>query len=53
MEWLTNNWVHIVAILWSLDQLLKVVAQLTPTKVDDNIADILGKILARFFPQKQ
>lgn len=52
MEWLTANWVNIVAALWSFDQLLKIVAKLTPTKVDDNIADYLGSILSKFFPQK-
>ena len=41
-----------VAILWSIDQLLKLIAPLTPTKIDDNLADILGKLLGRFFPKK-
>lgn len=41
-----------VAILWSLDQLLKLIAPLTPWKLDDNIADILGNLLGKFFPKK-
>lgn len=41
-----------VAILWAIDQLLKVVAPLTPWKLDDNLSDILGKLLSRFFPKK-
>ena len=49
MEWITSHWVEVVAALWSLDQLLKIIAQLTPTKVDDNISDVIGKILATFF----
>lgn len=53
MEWITTNWMSIVAALWSLDQLLKIVAKLTPTKIDDNIADYLGNILAKFFPKSQ
>lgn len=40
-----------VAILWSVDQLLKVVAPLTPWKLDDNLSDLLGKLLTRFFPK--
>lgn len=40
-----------VAILWAIDQLLKVVSPLTPWKVDDNISDMLGKLLTRFFPK--
>lgn len=51
MEWLQANWVNIVAALWSFDQLLKVIAQLTPTKVDDNISDYVGKFLSRFLPK--
>jgi hypothetical protein len=49
MEWLTNNWVEICAALWAFDQFLKVIAPLTPTKIDDSISDYLGKILAKFF----
>lgn len=41
-----------VAILWSIDQLLKVVSPLTPWKLDDNISDMLSKLLSRFFPKK-
>lgn len=52
MEWLTDNWVSIVAALWSFDQLLKVVSKLTPTKFDDNLSDMLGNFLARFLPKK-
>ena len=52
MEWLQAHWVELVAALWSFDQLLKIVAKLTPTKVDDNIADYIGSMLAKFFPKK-
>lgn len=41
-----------VAVLWSIDQLLKVLAPLTPWKLDDNISDILSKLLSKFFPKK-
>lgn len=41
-----------VAILWAIDQLLKVVSPLTPWKIDDNLSDILGNLLSRFFPKK-
>lgn len=51
MEWIQHNWVNIVAILWSIDQLLKVIAPLTPTKIDDNLADYLGKFLSKFLPK--
>lgn len=52
MDFLSAHWVEIVAALWSIDQLLKIIAPLTPWKVDDNISDYLGKILLRFFPKK-
>jgi hypothetical protein len=41
-----------VAVLWCVDALLKTIAPLTPTPIDDNIADMLGKLLAKFFPKK-
>ena len=50
--WVTTNWVNIVAALWTIDQLLKIIAPLTPWKVDDNIADMFGNLLARFLPKK-
>ena len=52
MEWLSANWTQIVALLWTLDQGLKIVAKMTPTPVDDNIADYVGGILSRFLPKK-
>ena len=53
MQWIQANWVQIVAALWSFDQLLKIISPLTPTKIDDNISDYIGKMLAKFFPPKQ
>ncbi len=48
-----HAWVGVVVtVLWSVDQILKVVAPLTKTKIDDNIADYLGQFLAKFFPKK-
>lgn len=41
-----------VAVLWAFDQFLKVLAPLTPWKFDDNLADVLGSLLAKFFPKK-
>lgn len=49
---LKDNYLNIIAVLWSVDQLLKVVAPLTPWKFDDNVADILGKLLASFGKKK-
>jgi len=41
-----HAWVGVViGCLWGVDQILKVVAPLTKNKVDDNLADMLGKLL--------
>lgn len=53
MEWLQGHYIDIMAVLWSVDQLLKTVAPLTPWKMDDNVADWVGKTLARFLPKKK
>ena len=53
IAWFSTNWVNVVAVLWTIDQLLKIIAPLTGTKIDDNLADSFGKILARFFPKGQ
>ena len=53
MTWLQEHWIAIVATVWSIDQALKLVAKLTPFKWDDNVADIIGGFLAKFFPKGQ
>ena len=53
IAWFTTNWVNVVALLWTVDQLLKIIAPLTKSTWDDNIADMFGKILARFFQRPQ
>ena len=53
IDWVTNgnNWTNIVAVLWTVDQLLKVLAKLNPERDwVDNVSDFLGNILLRFFP---
>ena len=41
-----------IALLWSIDQLLKVIGQTFHIQIIDNVADGLGKLLGKFFPQK-
>lgn len=51
--WIQTNWVSIVALLWTIDQVLKIVAQFNPEKDwIDNLSDGFGKILMQFFPKK-
>lgn len=52
-SFITNHGVELVAILWTIDQLLKLVSKLTPWKWDDNLSDILGDLLAKFFRKGQ
>lgn len=52
VTWFQTNWIAICAALWSIDQLLKIVAPLTPWTFDDNLADMFGKFLARFVPKR-
>lgn len=53
IAWFTTNWVNVVAALWTVDQFLKIVAPLTPWKMDDNVADWVGRFLKQFFPKGQ
>lgn len=52
MEWITAHWVELIAGLWALEQVLRVISELTPFKWDDNIVKVFSKILKSFFPQK-
>ena len=52
MEWIQANWVNVVAILWTIDQFLKILAKLNPERDwVDNISDMLGNLLTKFFPK--
>jgi len=51
-NWVVSHWVEVCAALWCVDQLLKIVAPLTPWSFDDNLSDAFGKFLARFLPKK-
>ena len=48
-SWLAANGVTIVAILWCVEKILRLIDKITPEtmKWDDNIADILARILTK------
>jgi len=52
VNWFQTNWVSICAAIWAFDQLLKIVAKITPWGWDDNLSDIIGKFIAQFLPKK-
>ena len=52
INWITGNWVQLVAGLWLLEQLLRLISELTPWKWDDNIVKVFSKILKSFFPKR-
>lgn len=51
-KWFQENWVTVLGVWYGIDQILKVIAPLTKTKIDDNLSDIIGKLLAKFAPKK-
>ena len=53
VKWITANWVQLVAGLWLLEQLLRLLSEMTPWKWDDNIVKVLSSILKAFFPKRQ
>lgn len=53
MNWIQANWTSVVTIVWTIDQLLKLLVKLTPSVKDDNVVDMIGGFLARFIPKGQ
>ncbi len=49
IQWLTANWVSVVAGLYVADK----VAKLTPTKYDDFVVDVLKDVLKKLVPGKK
>lgn len=52
ITWIQTNWVQVVAGLWAIEQVLRIISPLTPWKWDDNLVSMLGKLLQKFFPKK-
>lgn len=53
ISWVTLHGVELVAILWTTEKLLTLVAELTPWKWDDNLAKIVANVVKSVFPKKQ
>ena len=51
--WVTGHIAPYIALLWSIDQLLKIVGKTFNITVIDNLADGLGSVLSTFFRTKQ
>lgn len=49
MEWLSNNWVTLVAAYVAVKEAVKLISKLTPWKGDDYVAEWLEKIGNTFF----
>ena len=52
MEWVTQNWVGVTAVIGGAVTLFSAVASLTSTKRDDSIAAWLKNVLGRFLSIK-
>lgn len=49
MDWLKENWQAVGVIVLALHTLLKAIARVTKTKVDDNIVAKIGAIIGYVF----
>ena len=50
MDWITANWVNVLAAFGTLVAAAGAIARLTPTKKDDEIVGIIKKFLDYFSP---
>jgi hypothetical protein len=50
--WLQAHWVELGVGLWLLEQALRVLSKITPWKWDDNLVDVIAKVLSSVFPKK-
>ena len=49
IDWIKTHWVEIGVIAFALHTLLKAVARVTKTKVDDNIVAKIGAVIKYLF----
>lgn len=52
VQFFQTNWVELAAGLWLIEQALRVLSKITPWTWDDNLVDVLAKILGQVFPKK-
>jgi hypothetical protein len=53
MEWLTENWIAILAVVGAFDTFLFAFSKVTPWKWDDNLYSVLNSFFRLFLPKKQ
>lgn len=47
IDWVTANWVGVLAVIGAVDIMLGVVVKWTPTAIDDNIYEIVHNFFAK------
>ena len=52
VDWLKGNWVELGVGLWLLEQALRTLSKITVWTWDDNLVDVLAKIIGQVFPKK-
>lgn len=52
-KFFTENWVQLGVALWLLEQAFRILSKITPWKWDDNLVDIVAKVLSALFPPKK
>lgn len=51
MDWLTQNWVTLVAGIIAVEHAIRLVSKLTPWQWDDNLADWIANLIKVFKPK--
>ena len=52
MDFFAQNWVQIGVSLWLIEQALRILSKITPWTWDDNLVDVMAKVLGALFPKK-
>lgn len=52
VEWITANWVNVLAAVGAIDAALYAITKLTPTQADDNFYTMVHNFVLKFFPKK-
>lgn len=52
MDWITANWINVLAVIGALDGLFYAVTKITKSEVDDNAYVWVHNIVLKFFSKK-
>lgn len=52
MEWISEHWKDVLAVIGAVDAALYLIVKLTPTQWDDNAFTTVHNFIVKFFPKK-